>query len=82
MASNENGIYQLSYPDLNRTLKINYNTNFPHEILGWEETFKSGFGSNAKTLTTKATKIKRIKSAYWGKNSNNDEVLRDSLQLN
>lgn len=77
-----NNLYSINYPELNRKLVIEFNPNFPHEILGWEETFKSGFGKNAKTLTTKATKLKTIKSAYWGKNSNKDEVLRDTLQLN
>ncbi|TGV04799.1 septum formation inhibitor Maf [Flavivirga rizhaonensis] len=75
------GTYTLSYPDLNRTLIINFNPDFPFGIQGWEETFKSGFGSKAKALTTKATKLKTIKSAYWGKNHNKDEILRKELQL-
>lgn len=74
--------YSITYPEINRTLTINFNPKFPHDILGWEETFKSGFGANAKELTTKATKLKTIKSAYWGKNTNKDEVLRETLQLN
>ena len=73
--------YAIVYPKLNRELKISFNTTFPYEIQGWEETFKSGFGPNAKSLTTKATKIKQIKSAYWGKNGNEDEVLREELGL-
>ena len=74
--------YSITYPELNRTLIIEFNSNFPFDILGWEESFKSGFGNKAKTLTTKATKLKTIKSAYWGKNHNKDEVLRESLLLN
>jgi len=66
--------YSISYPELMRTLSINFNPVFPHEILSWEETLDG--------LTTKATKLKTIKSAYWNKNSNGDRVLRDSLQLN
>ncbi len=73
--------YAINYPELNRSLIIRFNSNFPYDILGWEETFKSGFGKNAKTLTTKATKLKTIKSAYWGKNKNKDEVLREELKL-
>ncbi len=76
-----NDTYSIDYPELNRSLVIRFNTSFPHDILGWEETFKSGFGKNAKTLTTKATKLKAIKSAYWGKNKNEDEVLREALEL-
>jgi len=75
-------IYSLSYPTLDRTLKINFDKAFPFEVLSWEETFKSGFGPSAKILTTKATRLKTIKSAYWTKNSNADERLRDSLLLN
>ncbi|GGI57696.1 septum formation inhibitor Maf [Winogradskyella haliclonae] len=77
----KNDAYTLFYPDLNRTLKINFNQEFPHDIMGWEETFRDGYGPNAKLLTTKATKIKTIKSAYWGKNSNADEGLRETLGL-
>ncbi len=77
----KNNTYMINYPDLNRTLSITFNPKFPYDILEWEETYKSGFGSNAKILTTRATKIKTIKSAYWQKNSNADKVLRDSLIL-
>jgi hypothetical protein len=77
----ENGIYSLFYAKLNRKLNINFNIKFPYEILGWEESFKSGFGPNAKTLTTKATKLETIKSAYWRKNSNADQSLRETLKL-
>ncbi len=69
--------YEIAYPALKRSLKINFSTAFPHEILGWEETFSS-FG---KELTTKATRKKTIKSAYWGKNSNKDLELREQLGL-
>ncbi|MBJ6367079.1 septum formation inhibitor Maf [Snuella sedimenti] len=73
--------YTLSYPELNRELVIRFNPNFPHEILEWEETFNSGFGSNSQQLTTKATKLKTIKSPYWNKNSNKDSTLREALCL-
>lgn len=73
--------YTLEYPTLNRSVIIHFSEAFPYTIEGWEETFKSGFGSRAKELTTKATRIKTIKSAYWGKNSNADEGLRTELGL-
>ena len=75
-------LYTINYPELNRTLSITFNPEFPFDILSWEETFKSGFGANAKVLTTKATQLKSIKSPYWQKNSNTDEILRQTLQLN
>lgn len=73
--------YTIEYPELKRSLSITFTTKFPYEIESWTETFKSGYGSNAKELTTTATKIKQIKSAYWGKNRNKDEVLRTELGL-
>lgn len=81
IASLDNGTYIVSYPELNRSLKINFNTKFPHDILGWEETTVSGNGASSQTLTTKATKLESIKSAYWRKNHNADEVLRETLKL-
>ena len=80
-ATLKENIYSISYPKLNRTLSITFNPSFPYDILSWEESFKSGFGANAKVLKTKATKLKTIKSAYWGKNNNKDEFLRKELQL-
>lgn len=80
-ASLENGNYTISYPELNRTLSIQFNPEFPYNILGWDETTKQGYGNNAKTLTTKATKLQTIKSAYWSKNNNADEDLRETLKL-
>jgi len=77
----KNDSYTIIYPDLNRVLKINYNSQFPYEILSWEETISTGVGSSAKTLTTKATKLASIKSDYWTKNSNDDKGLRAILKL-
>jgi hypothetical protein len=74
-------IYSISYPELDRTLNITFNPEFPFEILSWEETFKSGFGPDAKMLTTKATQLKTMKSAYWAQHGNADNGLRDSLML-
>ncbi|MDO6759190.1 septum formation inhibitor Maf [Tamlana sp. 2_MG-2023] len=80
-ASLNKSTYSIHYPELNRTLSITFNPEFPFDILSWEESFKSGFGQNANILTTKATKLKTIKSAYWKKNNNENEKLRASLLL-
>jgi len=50
-------------------------------IESWKEEFKSGFGTNAKMLTSTGTKIKSIKTPYWRQNSNKFVGLRDSLGL-
>ncbi|MDN3594543.1 septum formation inhibitor Maf [Zunongwangia endophytica] len=74
-------VYTLQYPKLNRTLKIFFKTEFPHEIEKWEEIKPSGNGEDAKMLTTKALKNKRLKIDYWNKNSQNDVSLREKLGL-
>jgi len=65
--------YAITYPELNRTLTIQYENQFPCTILGWSETVNN--------KTSKATRLKTIKSAYWSKNSNKNVHLRDSLLL-
>ncbi|MCB0383583.1 MAG: septum formation inhibitor Maf [Psychroserpens sp.] len=75
------GTYKITYPKLNRTLIINFNPNFPFDITDWEDIYVDGYGESAQILTTKASRLKTIQSAYWSKNSNSDEVLRETLQL-
>ncbi|WP_339626976.1 septum formation inhibitor Maf [uncultured Maribacter sp.] len=73
--------YEITYPDLERTLKINYSSKFPYTIESWTDTYKDGFGEKAKVLTSTATIINRITTPYWQQNSNKDLSLRDSLGL-
>jgi len=69
--------YTIKYPELNRTLTINFNKNAPFEIINWVESFKSG----SEVLTTTATKLETIITPYWSKNSNKDSTLRETLRL-
>lgn len=71
--------YTIEYPEIARTLVINFSEAFPYTIESWEDTYVDGYGANGKALTTKATRIKTIKSAYWSKNSNADAGLRTEL---
>jgi len=73
--------YEITYPALKRTLKIDFTTAFPHSIESWSETFTSGFGDKAKQMTSTATKMKTLKTPYWQQNGNKDLSLRDSLGL-
>ena len=73
--------YEISYPDLERTLKINFRSEFPYTIESWTDTYKDGFGEKAKVLTSTATIINRITTPYWQQNSNKNLSLRDSLGL-
>jgi hypothetical protein len=73
--------YELSYPKLERTVRIQFLTAFPHTIESWSESYKSGFGPDAKMMHSRAKRIKTLKTAYWQKNGNKDVILRDSLGL-
>lgn len=73
--------FEIIYPELERTLKINFRTEFPYAIESWSDTYKDGFGDNAIILTSTAQIINRITTPYWSQNSNKDLSLRDSLGL-
>jgi len=73
--------YSLSYPDLNRTLKISYAAGFPHQILSWEESYISGKGISAKKLTTRAIRTGSMMIDYWNREKNEHSHLRKKLGL-
>ena len=73
--------FQITYPALERTLEINFSSAFPYSIESWSESYKSGFGENAKTMTSKGTRINTLKTPYWRQNSNSYLHLRDTLGL-
>jgi hypothetical protein len=74
-------IYKIFYPALDRALTILFNKKFPYEIGGWEESYKSGWGSRASKLTSRATLNKRIMVDYWTKNRLADSNWRNELGL-
>ncbi len=71
----------LFYPELKRSLQIQFESTFPHHLIGWSEKYTDGYGPNKKELVTTGEKIKTIRSAYWQLNSNSDEYLREELGL-
>lgn len=76
------GNYTVTYKTLKRQLSINFNPEFPYQILSWEETYPDGFGEDPTLMTTKASLLKSIKLDYWNKNDNTAVRFRDTLQLN
>ena len=74
-------IYYVQYPDLRRTITIKFNSNYPHCISGWQETYLDGFGPNARELTTSASVLQREMLDYWNLNGNADEKWREELGL-
>ena len=79
--TNNQATYTLTYPALNRSLKITFYNTFPFQILNWEETYESGFGNQKKLRTTKATLQKSILSDYWNQKKNEHLPLRKELGL-
>lgn len=73
--------YDLQYLGYDRSLKIHFKKEFPHQILGWEETNVSGFGSSAQKLTTKATLRKSIMLDYWTRHNVQDSIFREQLEI-
>lgn len=73
--------YHLRFDAHNRSLKIQFQRDFPYEILGWEETYLSGFGPGAKLLTTRATRNQSIFTDYWTHHNVADSVWREKLGL-
>ena len=74
-------MFSIHYTGAKRTLQIYFQGSFPHEILGWQETYPDGFGDNKKMLTTKAHLKKQIWLDYWKHNTIADSSYLDSLQL-
>ena len=74
-------LYEINYPTSDRNLKIYFETKYPHGILGWEETSRSGFGANAQPLTTTAKRLAPIRTPYWQQNQNEHRVIREQLGL-
>ena len=73
--------FTVNYPELDRLLTIYFQSEFPHEILGWTERRKSGFGDAAQLMETSAWQKAAMKTPYWSQNKLKDSTLRDSLKL-
>jgi hypothetical protein len=71
-------IYTINYVNQQHTINIRFEKNFPHKILGWDETFP---GFDGKPLTTTATLDKTLITDYWNHHKNEDRVMRNSLDL-
>ena len=66
--------YHITYPELDRTLTLRFDTAFPHIIRGWTERRPGG--------TTRATLEDRVmNSNYWRHNAPADRAKRKDLGL-
>lgn len=64
----------IEYLHLDRTLTIFYQTEFPHKVLGWEE-------SDGQGVRVKGTLKSSLRLPYWQLNDNRHLPYRDSLNL-
>lgn len=74
-------VYTVTYPALDRTLRIRFQASFPYAVEGWEEERPDGFGDAARVLSTRATRKERLMLDYWAHNGLDDESYRTRLGL-
>lgn len=70
--------FVIEYPELNRTVKIQFIKTFPFEIVSWEEIRISPSGREERSL---AIRKEKMLIDYWTKNGVEDEWLRKQLGL-
>jgi len=69
--------YQIKFPETQRDLRIIFEKGFPHQIVGWEDTYEE----KNKKLTSRGVLKATIQNAYWEKNSPADTTYRKLLKL-
>ncbi|MCB0705454.1 MAG: hypothetical protein KDC34_09105 [Saprospiraceae bacterium] len=74
-ASEATGECIVEYLHLDRTIRIRFQSSFPHRILSWS------IEKGSKEVVS-ATLRETIKSPYWQQNDNKFSYMRDSLKLN
>ena len=73
--------YSITYEKSQRTLDIHFHKRFPHEIMGWDESYPVRWSGQPQVLTTTARKKASIFTNYWSKNNLADSVYRKQLGL-
>ena len=74
-------IYEINFPDEQRTLGIYFENDFPYRIQKWHETYKGRIGTGAKVLTTRAIRTHTIMEPYWKLHTNKDRWRLEGLGL-
>ena len=70
--------YTVAYSSGERSLAIYFESEFPHRILGWDETGRSVFGGSG---TTRAVLTRSIMLDYWSRHGTDDGIYREALGL-
>ncbi|MGB3776100.1 MAG: septum formation inhibitor Maf [Leeuwenhoekiella sp.] len=79
--SKTDSTYTIAYPELERTIRITFEKEFPYSIKGWQESTANGANDAKEIITATATKMNTLKTAYWKQNASKFEYLRDTLGL-
>ena len=74
-------VYSMDFAELDRFVEIEFESTFPYQILGWEETYPCVGCETKENLSSSATLIETIKTDYWNENSNSDTSSRIQLGL-
>ena len=74
-------IYEITFPDAQRSLRIYFEKDFPYRIQKWEETYRGLIDQKAKVLTTKAVRTHTIMDPYWKHHTNKDRGRLEALGL-
>ena len=74
---NNTTVYTITYPKLQRTLAIEFNSSFPHTIEGWVEQV---LGKGA-AFTSTAKRIHTERRQYWRENDNASTQYRAPFKL-
>ncbi|MCR9081053.1 MAG: hypothetical protein NXH89_01430 [Cyclobacteriaceae bacterium] len=75
---NQTNQFVVEYPELGRTLKVQFKESFPFEIVSWEEIQVK---ENGQLESTTATRRNHQKLDYWTKNGLIHESIRKELGL-
>lgn len=73
--------YRITYPELDRTLELFYEPEFPHRIFGFKEVHEPLFRRSDEAMETVGRLTNSVMLDYWSKNSKADSAYRSKLGL-
>jgi hypothetical protein len=73
--------YEINFPGEQRTLRIDFEQDFPYRIQQWEESYPGLSGEGTTVMTTSATRTHTLMDAYWQHHGNKDRARLKKLGL-
>jgi hypothetical protein len=74
--------YEINFPAERRTLRIDFEQDFPYRIQKWEDSYPGLTRTSTNVMTTSATRTHTLMDAYWQHHANKDRALLKKLGLN